>query len=111
MRSTYTLGGDVWISYEALILPTAVITHIPHSKVHGANKGPTRGRQDPGGPHVGYMNLAIWDVLERFDEKLIKPLHLYLSLNYWFIGPLEPTETSYNHKIKQMEPEPKISLP
>ena len=33
----------------------------PDSKVHGANMGPTWGRQDPGGPHVGHMNLAIWD--------------------------------------------------
>ena len=24
--------------------------------------GPSWGRQDPGGPHVGHMNLAIWDV-------------------------------------------------
>ena len=34
---------------------------IPDSKVHGANMGPILGRQDPGGPHVGPMNLAIWD--------------------------------------------------
>ena len=33
------------------------------SKVHGANKGLTWGRQDPGGPHVGHMNLAIWGFL------------------------------------------------
>ena len=33
---------------------------VPDSKVHGANVGPTWGRQDPGGPHVGHMNLAIW---------------------------------------------------
>ena len=33
----------------------------PESKVHGANMGPTWGRQDPGGPHVGHMNLAIWE--------------------------------------------------
>ena len=32
----------------------------PDSNVHGANMGPTWGRQDPGGPHVGPMNLAIW---------------------------------------------------
>ena len=32
----------------------------PDSKVHGANMGPIWGRQDPGGPHVGLMNLAIW---------------------------------------------------
>ena len=35
---------------------------IPESKVHGANMGPIWGRQDPGGPHVGSMNLAIWDI-------------------------------------------------
>ena len=32
------------------------------SKVHGANMGPIWGRQDPGGPHVGPMNLAIWEM-------------------------------------------------
>ena len=29
--------------------------------------GPIWGRQDPGGPHVGPMNLAIWDILNPFD--------------------------------------------
>ena len=32
----------------------------PDSKVHGANMGPIWGRQNPGGPHVGPMNFAIW---------------------------------------------------
>ena len=32
----------------------------PDIKVHEANMGPIWGRQDPGGPHVGPMNLAIW---------------------------------------------------
>ena len=36
---------------------------IPDSKAHGTNMGPIWGRQDPGGPHVGPMNFAIWDVL------------------------------------------------
>ena len=31
----------------------------PDSKVRGANMGPIWGRQDPGGPHVGPMNLTI----------------------------------------------------
>ena len=35
--------------------------HTPDSKVHGTNTGRIWGRQDPGGPHVGPMNLAIWD--------------------------------------------------
>ena len=32
----------------------------PDSQVHGANMGPTWGRQDPGRPHVGHMKIAIW---------------------------------------------------
>ena len=36
---------------------------IPDSKVHGANMGPIWGRQDPGGPHVGPMDFAIWDCI------------------------------------------------
>ena len=28
-----------------------------------ANMGSVWGRQDPGGPHVGPMNLAIWDAI------------------------------------------------
>ena len=35
---------------------------IPDSNVHGANMGPIWGWQDPDGPHVGPMNLAIWDI-------------------------------------------------
>ena len=36
------------------------LINYPDSKVHGANMGPIWGRQDPGGPHVGPMNIAIW---------------------------------------------------
>ena len=32
----------------------------PDSKIHGANMGSIWGRQDPGGPHVGPINFAIW---------------------------------------------------
>ena len=34
-----------------------------YSKVHGNNMGPSWGRQDPGGFHVGPMNSAIWVLL------------------------------------------------
>ena len=33
----------------------------PDGKVHGANLELIWGRQDPGGPHVGPMNFAIWE--------------------------------------------------
>ena len=38
---------------------------IPDSKVHGTNMGPIWGRQDPGGPHVGPMNFAIWNLYKH----------------------------------------------
>ena len=41
---------------------------VPDSKVHGANMGPIWGRQDPGGPHVGPMNFAIWGVISVYSN-------------------------------------------
>ena len=37
----------------------------PDSKINGANMGPTWDREDPGGPHVGPMNNAIWLYVHR----------------------------------------------
>ena len=34
----------------------------PDSEVYGANMGSTWGQQDPGGPDIGPVNLATWDV-------------------------------------------------
>ena len=42
-------------------LVTAGPPKNPDSKVHGANIEPTWGRQNPGGPHVGPINFAIWE--------------------------------------------------
>ena len=39
------------------------------SKVYGANMGPIWGQQDPGEPHAGPMNFAIWVELK---SKLIR---------------------------------------
>ena len=37
--------------------------------------GPTWGRQDPGGPHVGHVNLAIW------AEKAYRDTTVYWYMN------------------------------
>ena len=47
MRISSTFLGSAWKAF-------------PDSKVHGANTGPIWDRQDPGVPHVGPMNIAIW---------------------------------------------------
>ena len=46
----------------------ALLGASPDSKVHGANMGPTWGQQDPDGPHVGPMNLAIWKGICRHSD-------------------------------------------
>ena len=33
----------------------------PDNKLQGANMEPIWGRHEPGGPHVGPMNFAIWE--------------------------------------------------
>ena len=45
--------------------PTVMSERYPDSKVHGANMGPIWGRQDPGGPHVGPINFAIWVIAQN----------------------------------------------
>ena len=45
----------------------------PDSKVQGANMGPIWGRQDPGGPHVGPMNFAIWaNLVKKINQRIAK---------------------------------------
>ena len=53
----------------------------PDSKVHGASMGPTWGRQDPGGPHVGHTNLAIWVVMCVCCPNLTRPVSLPYHYN------------------------------
>ena len=47
-----------------------LLLSIPDSKAHGANMGSTWDLQDPGGPHVGHMGFAIWDVMQYLLDRL-----------------------------------------
>ena len=47
---------ELWV----FISLQAVRLNYPDREFRGANMGPIWGRQDPGGPHVGPMNFAIW---------------------------------------------------
>ena len=58
---------DSWTNYK---LDVCSINTVPDSKVYGANMGPTRGQQDPGGPHDGPTNLAIWGCICLFPIPL-----------------------------------------
>ena len=69
-------NGQAWI-YNIFVFQkanakdmsvTCESIHIPDSKVHGVNMGPIWGQQDPGGPHVGPMNFAIWDYINGWVQ-------------------------------------------
>ena len=72
-------------------MPGSEVTH-PDSKVRGANVGPIWGRQDPGGPHVDPMNLAIWALANCSRdiclEIFIQAMHLKLSASNGLINHL-----------------------
>ena len=60
------------------------------SKVHGANMRPIWDRQDPGWPHVGPMNLAIW------HDDVIKWKHFP---RYWpFVRRIRRSPVNSPHK-------------
>ena len=54
----------------------------PDSQVHGANMGPTWVRQDPGGPHVGPMNLATSVYIWRQFEKPLSTRR-FVTQKFW----------------------------
>ena len=60
-QSQYGCPSDIIMKFDRKIRPYQATERQPYSKVHGANMGPIWGRQDPGGPHVGPMNLVIWE--------------------------------------------------
>ena len=63
LRSSIGCATSIGIHIIKIIFMLAILMPgkaIPDSKVQGANMGPIWGRQDPGGPHVGPMNFAIW---------------------------------------------------
>ena len=66
--------------------------NTPDSKVDGANMGPIWGRQDPGGPHVGPINFAIWDMswfswnTLQCDDILINNFLINVCMFEWYCG-------------------------
>ena len=67
-----------WAMHQSLVL--SFHQYVPDSKVHGANMGPIWGQQDPGGPHVGPMNFAIWGAIS-VPHSDIKHKRVFTFLN------------------------------
>ena len=86
----------VFYSYPPEDTGTKATTQLPQrnpdSKVRGANMGPIWGRQDPGGPHVGRSNLAIWkDTFTTVEIQIwlsdlilgINPVRIFCAWSIW----------------------------
>ena len=63
-------GSIQFVIYDVITTCLALYTwfdiilhHDPDSNFHAGNMGPIWGRQDPGGPHVGPMNIVIWVIM------------------------------------------------
>ena len=68
----------------------------PDSKVRGANMGPIWGRQDLGGPHVGPMNFAIWDIaLKQRQCKIFSQYMENMSLKWICMGVKRSNRVQY----------------
>ena len=90
------LSYDMWVSM-ALADGLMPMKTTPDRKVHGANMGPTWVLSAPDGPHVGLMNLAIWDCNHRVDpgELTTCTVHLmiytlclrFVVVRYWLMLP------------------------
>ena len=76
-------GTGSWLLRYQWSYPEGTLHGLPDSKVHGANMGPTWGRQDPGGHHVGPMNFAIWELLRVGGSP--KNRHNATSISIWLL--------------------------
>ena len=80
---------------QQLCMAVFAVVRNPDSKVHGAKMGPIWDRQHPGGPHVGPMNLAIWEAAILPPSFSIIPLVLCNHKDVP-VSMKQPWETSLN---------------
>ena len=91
----YIGRNSLWMNYTTSYIQAKFSqTYATESKVHVANMGPIWGRQVPGGPHVGHMNLAIWGKLNQIiygiSTRKLTPLSIVIYI-VWVRAHLEVT--------------------
>ena len=76
--------NHVLLTKRLLAMPQ--LNEIPDNRVHGAIMGPIWGRQDPGGPHIGPMNFAIWDSIHGEFTTRNRVCRIYDALDFIVTG-------------------------
>ena len=80
---------------DRLLCSTTLIGYYP---VHGANMGSTCDRQDPGGPHVGHMNLAIWVESPHKERVAVFALGMSEQVDDWVSEWMSVRKKACEHK-------------
>ena len=61
------------------------VFQFSNNKVPGANMVPTWGPHDPGGPHVGPMDPAIWVACHAFSVCCVRNYKTHIFCTYYVI--------------------------
>ena len=87
--------GSTALEYGHNYATMSFVYQCPASKVYGANIGPTWGREDPGGPHVGSVNFVIWVLMpSHWRQASMQRRSLFQHLIF-------PLRTNYKRVWKQ----------
>ena len=79
----------------------AVNFNYPDITVHRANVGPIWGRQEPGGPHDGPMNFAIWEGMgDTWQSVPVHPNPLLRSSNIRRVSMLHTILITYLQELR-----------
>ena len=66
---------------------TELLLFTPDGMVHEASMGPNWDRQDPGGPQVGPMNFAIWNVIPpKLTTSRLPTTHSPITQPFWYFA-------------------------
>ena len=87
-------------AFYFILYGTGKYKQIPDSKVHGASMRPIWGRQDPGGPHGGPMNFAIWDDLGSNTVWSIKCAHVLICFVLMISRVFNGSRDNFIHTIQ-----------
>ena len=100
---SYTMSSPVAICLLTLLLlppPPPPPPSLLDSKVHGANMGSIWGRQNPGGPHVGPLNFAIW-AIHSAQSKWSETQNIYSHISQWPMKAVFLHQNRWSHYTEQ----------
>ena len=91
LKSAHRMYPIIYFMLVLFRIALLWVWYYPDSKVLIANMGPIWGRQDPGGPHVGPINFAIWEFFVNSCVPFSRILQVY-CIEIRVISPIPMTQ-------------------